>query len=226
MALFKECKSRTRGGLPGNKICVAFSARIVYTSEFLSEMRKSALYLTEIHRLLRCAQLLIWATLLSACGPLLSGKVVSELSALKPGNYRLDPAHTTVLFKVEHLGISSFVGRFNRSAAQLEYVETDPAASSIVADVDMTSLDINRPGFAETLLGCDWLCAGRYRQARFTSRGRAQVQGNRLIFPGDLNFRGVVKPCEALGYSERRHHQSIDGGLHLRLFRALAVFAL
>lgn len=143
-----------------------------------------------------CALILLALALLqAACGQLLSGRVITELPALKPGNYRLDPNHTTVLFKVDHLGISSFVGRFNRSDAQLNFIASDPAASSISADVDMTSLDINRPGFADTLMSCDWLCAERFPVARFESRGRAEVKGSELIFQGDLTFRGLVKPA-------------------------------
>ncbi|WP_339615386.1 YceI family protein [uncultured Gilvimarinus sp.] len=130
---------------------------------------------------------------LAGCGSLIMGKVDTSLSTLKPGNFQLDPDHTRVIFKVSHLGISSFVGRFNRSDAQLNYRNDDPAASTFTADVDMTSLDINRPDFAETLMGCDWLCVNDYPKARFQSRGRAQVTGPVLAFSGDLTFRGVTK---------------------------------
>ncbi|MDX6848486.1 YceI family protein [Gilvimarinus sp. SDUM040013] len=139
--------------------------------------------------------LLLCGALLTACGQLLSGHVYTELPTLKPGNYRLDPHHTTVLFKVEHLGISSFVGRFNQSQATLNFVDSDPAASTIVADVEINSLDVNRPDFAQTLVSCDWLCSEEHPVARFQSRGRANVDGSLLIFAGDLTFRGVTNPA-------------------------------
>ncbi|MDO6746013.1 YceI family protein [Gilvimarinus sp. 1_MG-2023] len=138
--------------------------------------------------------MLLASALLAACGQLLSGKVYTELDTLKAGEYQLDPNHTRVLFKVNHLGVSSFVGRFNQSRAALDFNESDPAASAIVADVEMGSLDINRPDFADTLMGCDWLCVEDYPSARFESRGRAEVDGQQLKFNGDLAFRGVTQP--------------------------------
>lgn len=137
---------------------------------------------------------------LSGCGALLSGSVETDLTALEPGNYTLDPHHTTVLFKISHLGVSQFVGRFNRARAELDYRPEDPAASRIRASVEIDSLDVNRPDFAETLKSCDWLCAERYPEARFESKGRARQSGNRLIFTGELLFRGVRQPAE-LGVS-------------------------
>nr|WP_269745034.1 YceI family protein [Gilvimarinus agarilyticus] len=126
----------------------------------------------------------------------MSGSVETDLKTLKQGNYSLDPHHITVLFKVSHLGVSQFVGRFNRASAELDYQPEDPATSSIRASVDMRSLDVNRPDFADTLKNCDWLCAERYPEARFESEGRARQSGNHLIFQGDLLFRGVTRPAE------------------------------
>jgi polyisoprenoid-binding protein YceI len=128
---------------------------------------------------------------LAACSQLLSAPVNTALAQHKPGNYQLDPHHTTVLFKVEHLGVSSFVGRFNRATAELDYRAEQPAASRIWAEVMLGSLDVNRPEFAETLTGCDWLCVSQYPKARFESTGTAHVSGQVLTFPGRLTFHGV-----------------------------------
>ena len=60
----------------------------------------------------------------------------------------------------------------------------------------MRSLDVNRPDFADTLKSCDWFCAERHPEARFESKGRTRQSDNRLIFRGDLLFRGVTRPAE------------------------------
>lgn len=140
--------------------------------------------------------LLLVSLFLAACGQLLSAPVDTEIASFTPGNYQLDKHHTTVLFKVSHLGVSHFVGRFNRSEAELDFSESDPSASRIQAEVDMTSLDVNRPDFADTLTGCQWLCVERYPKARFVSEGRATVTGSELLFSGELTFRGVAKPAQ------------------------------
>ncbi|MDO3382645.1 YceI family protein [Gilvimarinus algae] len=146
---------------------------------------------------------------LTACGALLSGEVERELIELKPGAYRLDPHHTTVLFKVGHLAVSDFVGRFNQASAELDYNASDPADSQLRASVNLASLDVNRPDFADTLKSCDWLCTGRYPQAVFESQGRARRDGNSLVFPGFLDFRGVRKAVEL--------HVQINGATTNRL---------
>lgn len=134
--------------------------------------------------------------LLTACGQLLMPEVQQELGEIKPGNYRLDPDHTTVLFKVEHMGISTFVGRFNEVEASLDYDSGQPENSQLEARVEMASLDIDQSDLAETLRSCQWLCVEDYPQTRFVTTGSATVDGSQLVFPGDLTFRGETRPVK------------------------------
>jgi len=50
--------------------------------------------------------------LLTGCVSWLAPKVESEVVKLRPGQYTLDKTHTTVLFKIQHLELSTYVGRF------------------------------------------------------------------------------------------------------------------
>lgn len=145
---------------------------------------------------MRFLMLAVVALLLTACGQLLMPEVEQELGKIKPGNYRLDPGHTTVLFKVEHLGISTFVGRFNEVDASLDYDSEQPENSQLEARVKMASLDVDQAELAETLRSCQWLCVKDYPHARFVTTGPATVNGNQLVFPGDLTFRGETRPVD------------------------------
>lgn len=140
--------------------------------------------------------LMLGCLTLAACGQLLSAPVETDIQRFTPGNYQLDPHHTTVLFKINHLGVSSFVGRFNRADAQLDYNAKQPAASVIRAEVSLDSLDVNRPEFADTLTSCDWLCVEKYPKAYFASAANAKVVGQTLTFPGKLQFHGVTADAE------------------------------
>lgn len=135
-------------------------------------------------------------TMLGACAQLLMPEPERELSQLPEGNYHLDTEHARVLFKVDHLGISSYVGRFNTADASLQYSAEAPEASRLTATVTMASLDVNDADFASQLVGCDWLCAERYPQAVFETTAEAEVQGERLVFPGQLRFRGVTQAAQ------------------------------
>ena len=59
--------------------------------------------------------------LLSSCVSLLVPTVNTEVVSLKAGQYKLDKAHATLLFKVQHLGLSTYVGRFNNFDASLDF---------------------------------------------------------------------------------------------------------
>jgi len=134
--------------------------------------------------------------LITACGRLLMPDVEKSLGELPEGNYELDPNHTTVLFKVEHLGISTFVGRFNEVDASLNFNPEAPQESRLEARVEMASLDLDQPDFEQTLRGCNWLCVERYPQSRLVTRGPAQIDGDRWRYKADLTFRGVTRPVQ------------------------------
>ena len=86
---------------------------------------------------------LLSSGLLSACVSLITPKVESELVKLKAGQYSLDSSHATLLFKIQHLGLSTYVGRFNTFDASLEFDPDNIAASRLTALIEIDSLDIN-----------------------------------------------------------------------------------
>lgn len=132
--------------------------------------------------------------LTSACVSLLTPKVESQFAKLKPGNYQLDPTHTTLLFKVKHLGLSTYVGRFNTVDASLEFDPNDLSATKLSALVDMDSLDINNRSLADDLQGATWLNSKRYPQAQFTSLSVTPLSESRFSFTGQLDWRGIKNP--------------------------------
>ena len=62
-----------------------------------------------------------------------------------PVAYKLDPAHMSVAFIVNHLGFSTSKGRFSDVASTLTLDEANPAASKVTATIKVASLDT---GFA------------------------------------------------------------------------------
>lgn len=132
--------------------------------------------------------------LLSGCVSLLTPKVESELLKLKAGQYSLDKTHATLLFKVQHLGLSTYVGRFNSFDAALEFDPNNIQASKLSAVVDITSLDINDPSLKDDLMGRSWFRQKDFPQASFVSTKVKPISDSDFEFVGDLSWRGVVKP--------------------------------
>lgn len=112
------------------------------------------------------------------------------------GVYRLDPAHSSLLFRVDHLGFSKYTGRFRTFDAQLQLDPDDLAASSVEVTVDPTSLDVENPpaGFVQELIGANWLDADTFPTLTYRSTA-VEVIGPRTVrITGDLTLHGVTKP--------------------------------
>lgn len=147
-----------------------------------------------MHQLRSLFPILFALVFLSGCGYLIQLNVKSGMVNLKKGSYQLDPRHTTVLFKVDHLGLSKFVGRFNRVEATLDYDPENPAAAKLSAMIFTGSVDVNNPDFAATLTGSSWFDSSRYPHANFITTAVELVDGNRARFLGDLTMLGISAP--------------------------------
>jgi len=135
--------------------------------------------------------------LLSACNTLAASvapEATAERIALKTGDYSLDNAHTAVTFKVNHLGFSNYVGRFEVAEARLDFDADNPTAAKLEANIDIDSLDIANDAFAETLIGSSWFDAGNHPTATFLST-IIEVTGETTgVVTGDLTLKGVTRP--------------------------------
>ena len=131
---------------------------------------------------------------LTGCVALITPKVESSFTQLKAGDYVLDPSHASVVFKVKHLGLSNYVGRFNTVAASLSFDPSNIAASALDAVIDIDSLDINDPSLKNDLMGGTWFDQARFPQARFSTVSVTSVSESEYDYVGNLEFRGVTKP--------------------------------
>ncbi len=131
---------------------------------------------------------------LTGCAALLTPSVEAEFEKLKGGAYTLDKSHAALLFKVRHLGLSTYVGRFNSLDAELEFDPSNLAETRLTTLVDMTSLDINDDDLASDLSGARWLNTKVYPQAKFTTVSVTPITDSEFEFVGELDWRGVKKP--------------------------------
>jgi polyisoprenoid-binding protein YceI len=131
---------------------------------------------------------------LGGCGYLLPRAATVPPPELPQGDYRLDSQHATILFKVDHLGFSRLIGRFDRFDASLDFDPQEPQAAKLVVAIDPTSIDLNLPAFEQDLRGTDWLDVARYPEARFESHTIAITGADTGIVTGDLTLHGVTAP--------------------------------
>jgi polyisoprenoid-binding protein YceI len=131
---------------------------------------------------------------LGACGYFIPRAATPPPAELPAGAYRLDPEHATLLFKIDHLGFSQLVGRFDRFDATVDFDPDNPEASRLNAEIDPASIDFDLPQFEDDLRGTDWLDVERYPEASFASRQVEVTGANTGRIIGDLTLRGVTQP--------------------------------
>ena len=134
--------------------------------------------------------------LIASCGQLIKPKLKTELAALKSGEYKVDPLHTALLFKVNHLGFAKYVGRFSEFEASLDFDPEKMDQARLSARVDMSSVQVNSDKLKETLISSSWFNVGKYPYASFETTSARIIDENTAIFSGDMTFLDNIVPVD------------------------------
>lgn len=149
----------------------------------------------------------------AACGPAPEAKKeekveaqpapAAEPAAIVPaktdapaGAYKLDKAHSTLEFRVNHIGFSTYSARFTTFDAELQFDPANPTASTVSVTIDPRSLSVPTPpaGFLDKLLSEAWLGAAAFPQMTFRSTKVELTGANTARITGDLTLKGATAP--------------------------------
>lgn len=119
-----------------------------------------------------------------------------DVSNMPAGEYKIDPTHSTLVFRVSHLGFSNYTASFGKFDATLQIDPANVSAGSLSATIDARSLTLPAPppGFQRELLGPQWLDAAHFPQITFRSTAIESTGANTARITGDLTLHGVTKP--------------------------------
>ncbi len=131
------------------------------------------------------------ATLLA---PVLKPDISQSVKDVQAGDYKLDPNHASLIFKIDHLGYSTYVGRFEMLDASLTFDPASPENAVLQARADVASLDIGNDDFAAELIGPGWLDAAQFPNISFISTLIHVTGENTGEIHGDLTLHGVTRP--------------------------------
>jgi len=120
----------------------------------------------------------------------------APVSTAPAGAYTIDPAHTHVSFRVNHLGFSHYTANFDRVDGKLVFDPANPAAMTVEATIDPRSLDLNAPpaGFHDELMGPMFFDAKAFPSIGFKSTKVVQTGPATADVTGDFTLHGVTKP--------------------------------
>ncbi|HYG86867.1 MAG TPA: YceI family protein [Azospirillum sp.] len=111
-----------------------------------------------------------------------------------PIAYKLDPAHMSVAFIVNHLGFSNLIGRFNTVSGEVAFDKDAVHSSTVKVTIDTASIDTAHAKRDEHLRSPDFFNAKEFPQMTFKST-KIEKTGDRTgKLHGDLTLLGTTKP--------------------------------
>jgi len=107
-------------------------------------------------------------------------------------DYKVDPAHSFIEFKINHLGMSWLHGRFNSLSGALNYDQDKPDESRISVKIDPASVDTNHAERDKHLRSEDFLDVRTYPEASFNSSAFSATDNGGTL-TGLLTMHGTSK---------------------------------
>lgn len=127
----------------------------------------------------------VWAT------PVATATPAPASAPLADATFKVDPVHSSVVFKVKHMNVANFYGRFNEVSGAFTSGET----ASIDVTVKADSVDTNNKARDKHVMNEDFFDVKAHSTITFTAKGLTKA-GDSWKGKGDLTFRGVTKPLE------------------------------
>lgn len=125
---------------------------------------------------------------------ILAGALLAGLQAqAQRATYAIDPAHSEVNFGIKHMGISTVHGRFGLKDGTIELNASNLADSSVVATIDVASVDTGVAQRDTHLKSPDFFDAAKYPTATFKSTKIVPAGGGYDVI-GELSLHGVTRP--------------------------------
>ena len=108
-------------------------------------------------------------------------------------SYAVDPVHSSVSFKVDHMGISTVHGRFNNIGGKFTVDGDDAAKGSFSFTAKVDSIDTNQKARDGHLKSPDFFDAKQFPLITLESTAVKAIDGGMEV-TGDLTMHGVTKP--------------------------------
>lgn len=110
--------------------------------------------------------------------------------------WKADPAHTEVGFKITHLGISTISGTFNEFEATITSSKPDFSDAQITMSANINSIDTRVEARDNHLKSADFFDAQKHPKLTFKGTSIKSLGMNKYKVLGNMTIHGVTKPVE------------------------------
>ena len=113
------------------------------------------------------------------------------------GIYNLEKTHASLIWTVSHNGLSKYTARFTEFDTIIDLVPDDPAASTVTAVINPSSVRTDHPSGEDwdTTLGQDekWFNGVAFPEITFSSTGIDLTGDRTAIVTGELSLLGITQ---------------------------------
>ncbi|HSR06715.1 MAG TPA: YceI family protein [Bryobacteraceae bacterium] len=107
--------------------------------------------------------------------------------------YQIDTAHSSAQFKVRHMMIANVKGEFDKVSGTVNFDPANPAASSVEASIDVSTISTRDEQRDGHLKSPDFLDVEKYPAITFKSKKVTATGGDSFDVVGDLTIHGTTK---------------------------------
>lgn len=125
---------------------------------------------------------------------LISAALCASAPLAAADRYEFDKSHTSILYFVEHMGLSEMQGEFRAFDGELLIDSADITKSSVNVSIDAASVDMDHDKLNEHLRAKDFFDALNQPKLTFKSTQVEATAENAMSVTGDLTLLGVTKP--------------------------------
>jgi polyisoprenoid-binding protein YceI len=125
-------------------------------------------------------------------GCALAGVLLTAGIAVRADDYKVDPMHSSVTFKISHLGLSWVHGRFDKMSGNFTIDPSDASKCSFALTAQAKSVDTNNKQRDEHLCSPDFFNVKQFPLITFKSTG-VKAAKNGYEVTGDMTMHGVTK---------------------------------
>ena len=124
---------------------------------------------------------------------LLAATLFAAAASAQTSTWKIDPVHSSIEFKVRHMGVSNVRGTFTHPTGTVVLNDKDITKSSVEATIDATSVSTNEAARDKHLKSAAFFDIDKNPTMAFKSTS-IYKEGGKLMMKGDLTLAGVTKP--------------------------------
>nr|WP_298248798.1 YceI family protein [uncultured Halomonas sp.] len=134
----------------------------------------------------------------TAIAAALSATTLMGIGQAQAADYTIDSEgqHAFIQFKISHLGFSYILGSFEAFSGSFQYDPENLEAASAELEVDVDSLNTNHAERDKHIKSDDFLNAGEYPTATFSSTGFEPTGENEGVLTGELTLHGETQQID------------------------------